>query len=154
MAGRGFFVYGAFPAAGFYRIWNRLTSWFKVRAWPERSLDAAALSSAEAAFACTTWEIIWECREMAAISSISFLMGCTQLWMTGMAETARPVDFVPVFTSWIDRLAKPLVFWAASVDLEAKFRTSSATTEKSFPAVPARAASTKRSEERRVGKEC
>ena len=35
-----------------------------------------------------------------------------------------------------------LVFWAAAADFAARLRTSSATTENPFPALPARAAST------------
>ncbi len=58
------------------------------------------------------------------------------------AEIAWSVETVPVRASWMERPMSTLVFWAASEDLAARLRTSSATTEKPFPAVPALAAST------------
>ena len=55
---------------------------------------------------------------------------------------ARFVDSVPVCISWSERPINVLVSLAASADLEARFLTSSDTTEKPWPASPARAAST------------
>ena len=51
-------------------------------------------------------------------------------------------DWLPSVTAWMELSISSFVALAASSDLEARLRTSSATTAKPFPAVPARAAST------------
>ena len=122
-------------------------------AWAESSWEATALPPAAVELACTTLEIslmpssteatISDCRRLAvAISSISTLIDWMQSLIMLTAEIAWSVETVPVRASWMERPMSTLVFWAASEDLAARLRTSSATTEKPFPAVPALAAST------------
>lgn len=60
---------------------------------------------------------------------------------TCIADMARFVDSVPFFMSWRELSISVLVSSAASADLAARPRTSSDTTAKPLPAVPARAAS-------------
>lgn len=91
----------------------------------------------------STETIISDCCTLAReISSIRVLMDWMHSLITCMAEMARFVDSVPVFTSWMERPIKVLVSRAASADFDARFLTSSDTTEKPFPAAPAREAST------------
>ena len=124
-------------------------------------METWALLSAASEFACTTLEIslipsstdatISDCCALAsAISSISVLMDWMHSLMDCIVEMACFVDSVPVLASCMERLIRTLVLFAASEDLAARFLTSSDTTEKPFPAAPARAASTEALRARRL----
>ncbi|MPN38300.1 hypothetical protein SDC9_185824 [bioreactor metagenome] len=90
-----------------------------------------------------TWAIAFACSsEALAISPMksTILLDFSTTVINEVAVSSA--IFEPLATAETVCSIKFVVFLAASADFVAKLRTSSATTAKPFPAVPARAAST------------